>query len=147
VTARSASGPRASVKGRVLCRYCGRACTRSDTSSHLYARDYGPVLECRPCRAWVGLHRDGRPLGTPANHEDRELRKEAHKHFDVLWRAVMRRDGVSQKEARSAGYRWLSETTGITYDDCHMGMLHGDDLRKVIEVCRPYSEPLFRGRS
>jgi hypothetical protein len=94
----------------------------------------------------VGISSRGKPHGTPAIAQDRALRRTAHKHFDVLWTTLMRQPGWSKESARSAGYAWLSEVTQIPPDRCHMGMLHGDDLRKVIASCRPYSEPLFEGR-
>ena len=129
----------------VTCHYCGEACIWSATSSHVYAgRDYGPIWECRPCDARCGCHKMGRPpfkmpLGTPADRIDRELRKTAHGLFDPLWQAVMRRDGIKKGHARARAYIWLAGELGIDPGDCHIGMMHREQLEAVISICtKPY---------
>ena len=48
----------------VICLYCEQPATFRPTSSHVYARDYGPLWECRECKAWVGCHKGTKqPLG------------------------------------------------------------------------------------
>jgi len=125
------------------CHYCGEPCTWSSSSSHIYSgRDFGPVWECRACSAYCGCHKQGkpphrRPLGTPANRQDRELRKQAHALFDPLWPRVAQRDDISKGHARSRAYIWLAGELGIEPRDCHIGMMHGADLEKVIACCTP----------
>lgn len=134
-----------------VCVYCRKPCTWAPTSAHLYSgRDFGPVWECQPCRAWVGCHRDGagphrRPLGTPADADDRDKRQRAHALFDPLWRRVMERDGVSQGVARSRAYRWLAEQLRVPPERCHIGMMHGRDLERVAVCCtQPLGLPWAR---
>lgn len=126
-----------------VCHYCGRRCTWSSSSSHIYdGRDFGPVWECVPCEARVGCHRTGpnpgrTALGTPAKKEDAQLRRRAHELFDPLWQRVAARDGISRSHARSRAYRWLAAELGKDPADTHIGMMFGDDLRRVIECCTP----------
>ena len=136
---RCCTGPPGVLLGMTLpvCPYCGRGAAHRSSSNHIYGRDYGPVWECSPCGAWVGCHKGGKPLGTPANRTDRSLRKQAHAAFDPLWRRVIERRGVSQTQARSAGYKWLSRELGVPIEECHIGMMHGEDLRRVVLCCTP----------
>lgn len=119
-----------------VCPYCHANSVFSATSSHLYSRDYGAVWECRPCKAWVGCHPDGTPLGRLADAGLRQWKMRAHAAFDPLWKAKMRRDGCSQAKARGAGYKWLAEQMGMAREDCHIGMMGEGDCRRVVEICR-----------
>lgn len=119
----------------VLCPYCGQPAVFCKTSDHVYRRDFGPVWYCEPCKAWVGTHPDGKPLGRLANAELRKLKIAAHAAFDPLVRGKMRRDGCSLNQARKAGYRWLSIQLGIARTDCHIGMFAEAMCAKVVEVC------------
>jgi ssDNA-binding Zn-finger/Zn-ribbon topoisomerase 1 len=51
------------------------------------------------CTGTHGAHRDGTPLGVPANQETKRARRRAHATFDALWK----RGDLSRKEA----YDWL----------------------------------------
>ena len=93
---------------------------------------------CRPCDAYVGVHKDdgkNRPLGRLANKELREWKKAAHAAFDPLWQGKMKRDRCSKGQARKAGYFWLSKQLDIKFRDCHIGEFGVDMCRKVVEVC------------
>lgn len=118
----------------VGCPYCGKDCVISD-GWQVYGRaDLKDKVFwiCKPCDARVRVHEGTcTPLGTPAKAELRKRRMYAHKLFDPMWRAKMRREGVNQKEARGAGYGWLAREMGISKDDCHIAMM--DEER--IEVC------------
>jgi hypothetical protein len=50
----------------------------------------------------------------------------------------MVRDGVSQKEARKAGYKWLAEKLGIAGKDCHIGEMDAATARRVVAICGRY---------
>lgn len=78
-----------------------------------------------------------RSKGTPANAEDRDLRKRAHACFDPLWQRVAARDDIGRSKARSRAYSWLSEQLAISPEDCHIGMMHGNELHLVILCCTP----------
>lgn len=70
---------------------------------------------CVACDAWVGCHRDGRPLGTLADAATREARQRAHAAFDPLW------GSSSEPGARSRAYRWLAGKLRIRVEECHIG--------------------------
>jgi hypothetical protein len=67
---------------KVTCNYCGRPAKFCAKSDHLYSRDYGPVWHCGGCKAWVGCHPNGRPLGGLATATLRNARMTAHNAFD-----------------------------------------------------------------
>lgn len=126
------------VSGEPACPYCARPAVLMQDSSPLYrGRDYGPVWICRPCNAWVGCHRGTTtPLGRLADAELRRAKMAAHAAFDPLWQAKMRRDKVSKKRARGAGYAWLAQQLGIPREECHIGMMDAALCRRVVDVCK-----------
>ena len=126
----------------VVCHYCCQACDWHESSKFIYGTDYGSIWVCPRCDAWVGCVGGGKKaLGTPANEEDRALRQEAHATLDPLWRRVAKRDEIPESFARRRAYKWLSEVMGISPTNCHIGMMHGPQLRRVIAMCtRPYGE-------
>jgi hypothetical protein len=121
----------------VMCDYCSGP-TEFVPDSQVYRQSYGSnVYLCRPCGAWVGVHRGGRiPLGRLAKPELRKLKIAAHAEFDVLWRAAMRHRGWSRSQARNAAYGWLAASMGIDRAHCHIGMFDEDQCRLVIDVCK-----------
>jgi hypothetical protein len=129
-----------------ICPYCNSAAELMRDSTPVYGMDYGPVWICRPCNAWVGVHKDSprfAALGRLANAELRKAKTAAHDAFDRLWQAKIQREGCSRKTARRAGYRWLAEQLGIPGKECHIGMFDVATCRRVVEICTPY----LRGRS
>lgn len=98
------------------CPYCG-AITNLTTGAEVYPRlrkvRRNQFFICRPCKAWVGCHDDGRPLGTPATAELRSARKRAHDLFDRLWQGRFM--------TRSQAYSWLADTLGVHQRDAHIG--------------------------
>ena len=122
----------------VSCRYCGKQTVYVD-SSEVYGRSYGMIYLCRPCDAWVGVHKGtNKALGEVANKELRHWKKKAHAYFDPLWRAKIKRDGVSKSKARGMGYLWLSDQLGIPPAETHIGMFDVDMCRRVVDLCSPY---------
>lgn len=127
----------------VWCRYCGALAELADSETvYPSGRRCGKLWVCRPCGAWVGVHRDSptfKPKGHLANAELRAARIEAHRAFDPLWRRKMVRDNLTHGEARSAGYRWLSEQLGKADGvQAHIGFMDLDECRRVAEVCAPF---------
>jgi hypothetical protein len=119
----------------VTCPYCGAEAVLVD-SEEVYGRSYGLIYLCRPCRAWVGVHKGTEmPLGRLANKELREWKIAAHAAFDPLWQAKMRRDNCSKGQARKAAYTWLAEKLGIPLRKCHIGMFDIDLCKRTVEVC------------
>ena len=121
-----------------ICPYCGNSSELAD-SAEVYRKSYGPIYICRPCNAWVGCHKGTEtPLGRLANAELRTMKKKAHAAFDPLWRAKIRKEGVSKKRARGAGYKWLAKQLGVRFEDCHIGMFDEETCQRVVDVCSPY---------
>lgn len=132
-------------KRQILCNYCGHHSDYVD-SSEVYRRSYGMIYLCRPCNAWVGVHKNtDKPLGRLANASLREWKKKAHASFDPLWkRKLSKRQkelGLDYKKsyARESGYKWLAEQMGIDGKDCHIGMFDIEQCKKVVQICSPYN--------
>lgn len=109
------------------CPYCGTESQYVD-SALVYGKSYGMIYLCHPCNAWVGVHKGtDKALGRLANSILREWKKAAHSSFDRLWR--------SGNMTRPNAYKWLSEQTGLTPENCHIGMLDVAECKMVVEVC------------
>lgn len=120
------------------CPYCFNETVYVD-SSEIYGKSYGMIYLCRPCMAWVGVHKGtNKAKGRLANNKLRKMKKKAHKYFDNLWERKMLKDDLKQKEARNKAYNWLSEKTGIDRKICHIGMMDIEQCNQVIEICKPY---------
>lgn len=123
------------VKDRVdpptHCPYCGGPVALVN-HAEIYGREYGEwpyAYRCQPCDAHVGLHRfTDIPLGSLANWELRQARKENKAHF----KAVARRHRMQRNEA----YAWLAEALGIPKSECHWGMFDVETARRAGVVCR-----------
>jgi len=133
------TNPKTSSKASIICSYCGNYAKFVADGGRLYQSrtNYGPVWVCEPCTAWVGCHPGTTwPLGRLANAKLRRLKIEAHKEFDPLWSAKMRRTKCSKSEARSAAYAWLAKQLGISGPECHIGLFDESQCERVIEICR-----------
>lgn len=97
-----------------------------------YGIFYG-CTEFPDCTATHGAHKDGTPLGIPANAETKKWRIEAHKAFDKLWK-----NGgcMSRKQA----YRHLRERMNLTAMECHIGRFDISQCKRVIECLQPPKE-------
>lgn len=114
-------------KEELLCPYCGTHPEYVD-SSVIYGKSYGMIYLCKPCDAYVGVHKGtDTPLGRLANKELREWKKKAHEAFDPLWK----HGGMK----RSQAYEWLAGTLGIKKEHCHIGMFDVNYCKKTVEVC------------
>jgi hypothetical protein len=123
----------------VICNYCGRS-AQFVTGAVIYP--HRPDLEslkfyqCKPCDAYVGVHKRNKklglngdePKGTLANSKLRNARSTAHASFDPLWK-----DGSM---SRTQAYKWLSAATGIPVEQMHIAMLDFDGCISVINVCQ-----------
>lgn len=113
----------------IVCDYCGRPAEKTlgraiyPHRADLYSKVF---YRCRPCDAYVGCHKDGKPLGRLANRELRRWKSEAHAVFDPLWK--------SGNMDRHRAYAWLAEKLGLPREKTHIGMFDIDMCKKVIEV-------------
>lgn len=90
---------------------------------------WGPYYRCSTyprCPGAHGAHKDGTPLGVPANKATKQARIAAHTVFDALWK-----DGGM---SRGSAYRWLSEALGLTPEECHIGRFDEAQCNRVIRL-------------
>jgi len=107
------------------CPYCERETVYTD-SSVIYGRSYGNIYWCKPCDAYVGVHKGtDKSLGILANKELRHWKKEAHKYFDVIWK-----EGY---EKRQEVYSHLSKHLDIPIEYCHIGMFSIEQCKEVVD--------------
>lgn len=114
------------------CRYC-RGPVELVSNDQIYnGRQYGDwpyAYLCRPCDAFVGLHPNtDLPLGTIANRELREARKESK----AAWQRLSKSRGWKRGEA----YRWLAGQMEIPASECHFGHFELDRATTALTVCR-----------
>ena len=116
------------------CPYCnGKAILVP--ASRVYSKKYKKkdkvwVCENYPkCNAYVGCHPGTEiPLGRLANEKLRNLKIEAHKQFDPIWKSGL----MTRKQA----YEWLADMLGILERDCHIGMFSPEMCNRVIRICK-----------
>lgn len=121
-----------------VCPYCDGATEYVDSAVVYYGKSYGMIYLCKPCNAWVGVHKGtDTALGRLANNELRKWKKEAHRYFDGLWKKKMTQ-GFTKQESRTAAYIWLSSKMGIEPEYTHIGMFDVTQCKQVVEICRPF---------
>lgn len=123
------------IKGE-MCPYCKSKSEYVD-SSVIYGKSYGMIYLCRPCDAYVGVHKGtSDALGRMANRGLRELKKEAHSYFDVIWKE----GHFKRKDA----YRWLSVRLGIPKPYTHIGYFSEKTLKEVIYLSKQFLNDMRR---
>lgn len=130
------------IRSGKICPYCNQKTEYVDSEIIYRIRSYGMVYYCKPCDAWVGVHKGtDKALGRLANSDLREAKKEAHFYFDQLWKAKIEM-GFTKGSARGKAYKWLSKQLGITGEETHVGWMDVELCKKVVEICKPYVEKL-----
>ena len=115
-----------------ICRYCGSPVVYT-SNAEIYGKEYGTgkCYLCRNCREFVGVHPGtDTPLGTLANAELREWRKEAHFWFDRIWKKPTR------ITTRYNAYGYLARKMGLPREETHIGMFEIEQCKKVIEFSK-----------
>ena len=124
------------------CPYCGRF-VKLRKGSELFGPNarIKKVYVCSNypvCDAYVSADSKGKPMGTLANKGLRELRVQAHKSFDRLWR--------SGYMTREWAYKWLSVRLGINERHCHIGQFGEERCEETIELCNSVWEKYAKGK-
>ncbi len=91
------------------CPECGKPMVLRDSK-------YGLFYGCTgfpDCKASHGAHKDGKPLGTPADKETKKARIRAHDAFDQLWK--------DKHMSRGEAYVWMQEAMDMTPAEAHIG--------------------------
>ena len=85
------------------------------------------------CGAYVGCHPGSFvPLGYPCGEATRRARMAAHNAFDPLWKPA------GSPMNRHQAYKWLAEEMQIPREQCHIGMMTGDQARKAFNIASAY---------
>lgn len=131
-----------------LCAYCGEPTVYVDSAEVYHGRSYGMIYLCRPCGAYVGVHKGtDKALGRVANAQLRIAKQLAHTAFDRLWRLkafrILSKTAPADKDAvwrqcRNDAYAWLSTKMGTTPSETHIGMFSEEQCARVVDVCLPY---------
>ncbi len=112
-----------------ICPCCDEP-TQLVTGDALYPNNPGlrrrKFWACFACDAYVGCHPNSdRPLGIPAQKDLRELRKRVHIEFDPIW--------FYERMTRKEAYAWLSASTKIPKEECHIQMLDESRCRLALD--------------
>ena len=97
----------------VRCHKCGNVAKVTKTK-------YGDRNSCCGMWSWGDY-----PLEDSETHR---LRKEAHIHFDKIWK--------SKAMTRSESYLWLADKTKIKPSKCHIKLMNKEELKKVIDISK-----------
>lgn len=116
-----------------ICPHCGEEAVLKD-SSFIYGKSYGNVWVCfnyPQCNSFVGCHGyTAKPLGTLANSDLRNKRKETHSLFDQLWK------GKNRQMHRGQAYKWMAEIMNLSSTEAHIGMMNINQCKKLIQFCK-----------
>jgi len=86
------------------------------------------IYLCRPCDAYVGVHRGtDKPKGRLANKQLRYWKIAAHEAFDPIWQTKLMK--------RNEAYKWLAECMGLDQKKTHIGMFDVEQCKQVIKIC------------
>ena len=122
------------------CPYC-KGPVEYEDSSIIYGKSYGMIYICHPCDAYVGVHKGtDKALGTLANRNLREARKEAHYHFDKIAKTTLIHKIWSEDlpgvTSRSKAYKWLSNQMEIEPKYCHIAMMDINQCKRVVTISK-----------
>ncbi len=113
-----------------ICPYCKHPTVFVDSIEVYRKKSYGMIYLCRPCQAWVGIHKDSKAaaLGRLANAELREWKKKAHDAFDPIYK--------SNQMSRAQAYEWLSQKLNIPRHYTHIGFFGVETCKRVVSLCK-----------
>lgn len=130
--------------GGVKC-FCGSSASLRPNSLIYHGKTYGNgfayICDQFPkCRGSVGVHPDGRPLGTIPDAETKKVRIALHALIDPLWREAT--NGRSKSRNRGSVYGWLRRLMGMTPEQCHVGNFTKADCLKAMALIaqNPYKQ-------
>lgn len=118
-----------------ICPYCGKESELVDAGKLYGRKDLGFVKMCRPCNAWVEVHKQGpnkgQSKGRLAGPGLRSLRDRVYAEIDRLWSTPI-------EEAKM--YDALSEYLHIPREYTSIEMLGEKSMSKVFSFCMTYKE-------
>ena len=117
---------------RILCPKCG-AMAILRPASEIYGdpRRTDRLYVCSnypKCRSYVSTYPGTNvPMGVLADGDLRNLRIQAHRKFDEVWKT-----GIMSREN---AYRWMADRLGISMRDAHIAMFGEYRCRELIREC------------
>ena len=114
------------------CPHCGAAMILRPASEIYHdAKSDRKLYVCHnypACNTYVAAHPNtDKPMGVPANGNLRNLRIQAHRKFDLIWK-----NGLMTREE---AYRWFADSFGLSLRDAHIGMCSEYRCRELIRLC------------
>jgi hypothetical protein len=123
--------------------YCGSPARLQDNSLIYNGKSYGngKAYICSrfpECRGSVGVHPNGKPLGTIPDQATKLLRRKLHATIDPLWQNQDR----PKKKARGSVYGWLRRILNMSAEECHIGNFDAETCRRALHAIaeNPYQE-------
>ena len=115
------------------CPYCGSiAVLRPAKDIYNSVDDQNKkLLVCKnypECDSYIKVDKNGKPQGVMANKELRQLRAEAHRYFDEIFKNNI----LSRKDA----YKLLSDKLGIPLNDTHMSTFDEYRCKVTIKIAK-----------
>ena len=125
---------------RPICPYCQKPAKLIDSAVVYRGTSYGLIWDCRPCDAYVGVHKGTEnALGTLADAETRKWRRLAHAAFDPLWQ--------TGKMTRREAYKRLQVLADVSEQDAHISRMTAAQCMGLIRALGNEGRPILRARS
>ena len=120
------------------CPHCGAAMILRPASEIYHdAKSDRKLYVCHnypACNTYIAAHPNtDKPMGVPADGNLRNLRIQAHRKFDLIWRS-----GIMTREE---AYRWFADSFGLCLRDAHIGMCSEYRCRELIRLCNVLTFP------
>lgn len=128
--------PRCLLPAPTTCIYCKSPVEYTSHAKIYGGREYSDwpyiYLCTNPCcQASIGVHEGTQhPLGTLADRETKEARKQAHAAFDGIWKMKYMK--------RTEAYRWLAGKLDIEPWRCHIGWFDISYCKAVIKFANEW---------
>jgi hypothetical protein len=111
----------------------------TDSAEVYHGTSYGMIWICRPCSAYVGVHKGTEnALGTLADAETRKWRRKAHEAFDPLWQ--------SGRMTRREAYQRLRVLSDMSAHDAHISRMTAAQCMGLIRALRNEGRPILRAK-
>ena len=122
----------------LICPYCNSKTEYID-SKYVYGTSYGMIYICKPCDAYVGVHKGtDSALGRLADKRLRKAKKDAHYFFDKIARTdlamIVGKEFTEIKSLRNKAYAWLAKELNLPTELTHIGMFDVETCMKVENI-------------
>lgn len=128
------------IRGEI-CPYCYQI-PEKVSSVEIYGTDYGDIMICRACNAYVGCHKDTNlPKGRLANAHLRVSKIIAHGAFDQLWKEkaiiqLLPIIEINELGFRKASYKFLARELHLDEQYCHIGMFDTELCEETYKIVK-----------